>query len=109
LPGRKSKKTPKTGNKKSSIAKGDDGQKARIVFQLNSVTKNWSGDDGFELTVPELIIRQGEQVALVGFSGCGKSTLLDLLAMILQPDSAAEFVFFFLCFEFSQFMDSTFS
>ena len=94
MPGRKSKKTNKAGIKKPATIKGEDGKKSRIVFQLNSVTKNWSGEDGFELTVPELIIRQGEQVALVGFSGCGKSTLLDLLAMILQPDSAAEFVFF---------------
>ena len=91
---RKSKITKKAGNEKSSTTADEAGQKARVVFQLNGVTKNWSGENGFELTVPELIIRQGEQVALVGFSGCGKSTLLDLLAMILQPDSAAEFAFF---------------
>ena len=30
---------------------------------------------------------------MVGFSGCGKSTLLDLLAMILQPDAAEQFLF----------------
>jgi len=94
LPGRKNKKTDISENKIPSSAQGEDGKKARVVFQLNSVTKKWSGEHGFELTVPELIIRQGEQVALVGFSGCGKSTLLDLLAMILQPDSAAEFAFF---------------
>jgi len=63
------------------------------VFKLLGVTKTWSGEHGFELTVPELIIRRGEKVALVGFSGCGKSTLLDLLAMILQPDRAEEFAF----------------
>lgn len=91
---RKSKKTNTAGNIKSSAAKGEAGKQANVVFQLNSVTKNWSGEHGFELTVPELTIRQGEQVALVGFSGCGKSTLLDLLAMILQPDSAGEFAFF---------------
>ena len=94
MSGRKSKKTKKARDQKSSATMGEAGQEARVVFQLNSVTKNWSGEHGFELTVPELIIRQGEQVALVGFSGCGKSTLLDLLAMILQPDSAAEFAFF---------------
>jgi len=94
LPKRKKQNTDRAGNKKSSTAEGEDVKKARVVFQLNSVTKNWSGEDGFELTVPELTIRQGEKVALVGFSGCGKSTLLDLLAMILQPDSAAEFAFY---------------
>jgi putative ABC transport system ATP-binding protein len=30
---------------------------------------------------------------VVGVSGCGKSTLLDLLAMILQPDTAEQFIF----------------
>jgi len=94
LSGRKNKKTNKVGKKKSSSDNVEDGKKARVVFQLNRVTKNWSGEHGFELTVPELIIRQGEKVALVGFSGCGKSTLLDLLAMILQPDSAGVFAFF---------------
>ena len=94
MPGRKDKKNQKNKKKKSSADKIKDREQSPIVFQLSSVSKNWSGEHGFELTVPELIIRQGEKVALVGFSGCGKSTLLDLLAMILQPDSTAEFAFF---------------
>lgn len=61
------------------------------VFRLAAVVKRWNGAHGFELNVPQLTIAKGEKVALVGYSGCGKSTLLDLLAMILQPDSAAEF------------------
>jgi putative ABC transport system ATP-binding protein len=91
LSGRKEKQTEKTEEKKAA---GGDSAEPRLVFQLKNVTKNWSGEQGFELTVPELIIRQAEKVALVGFSGCGKSTLLDLLAMILRPDSADEFAFF---------------
>jgi putative ABC transport system ATP-binding protein len=63
------------------------------VFRLAEVLKRWNGAPGFELTVPELVVAEGEKIALVGYSGCGKSTLLDLLAMILQPDSAAEFTF----------------
>jgi putative ABC transport system ATP-binding protein len=90
---RKNKKNGKDRSKKSSAGKDGGNNKARVVFLLDSVTKTWAGENGFELTVPELIVRQGEQVALVGFSGCGKSTLLDLLAMILQPDSAAKFEF----------------
>jgi putative ABC transport system ATP-binding protein len=53
----------------------------------------WNGGTSFELLVPELIVEKGEKLALVGFSGCGKSTLLDLLAMILQPDEAEQFLF----------------
>ena len=63
------------------------------VFRLEGVSKGWSGEQGFALTVPALSVRRGEKVALVGYSGCGKSTLLDILAMILRPDEAAEFVF----------------
>ncbi len=63
------------------------------VFHLESVTKSWTGSQGFSLTIPELTIRFGEKVALVGYSGCGKSTLLDLLAMILKPTQAQKFTF----------------
>jgi putative ABC transport system ATP-binding protein len=91
LSGRKEKQTEKAAEKKVS---GGNSAEPRVVFHLKGVTKNWSGEQGFELTVPELIIRQAEKAALVGFSGCGKSTLLDLLAMILRPDSADEFAFF---------------
>ena len=63
------------------------------VFRLEGISKGWAGEQGFVLTVPALSVRQGEKVALVGYSGCGKSTLLDLLAMILRPDEAAEFIF----------------
>ncbi len=45
----------------------------------------------FTLSVPELTVHSGQTLAIVGQSGCGKSTLTDILALILRPDSAAEF------------------
>ena len=41
--------------------------------------------DGFELNVPDMTIRQGEQIAIVGASGCGKTTLAYLIAGIYVP------------------------
>lgn len=46
----------------------------------------------FTLCVPELRVCAGQTLAVVGQSGCGKSTLTDILALILQPDSADEFL-----------------
>ena len=40
------------------------GKENPIVFQLTKVTKIWPGAHGFELTVPNLTIHQGEKVAL---------------------------------------------
>jgi len=82
----------KGGTATPSLAAGPN--ESRQVFHLKGVTKRWTGAQGFILTVPELTIRRGEKLALVGFSGCGKSTLLDLLAMVLRPDSAEAFAFF---------------
>ena len=43
-------------------------------------------EGGFELSVPELEIATGEQLAVVGPSGSGKTTLLNLIAGILSPE-----------------------
>lgn len=77
----------------AEVVSNESGKKNPVVFKLSKVTKTWPGDQPFNLVVPELTIRKGEKVALVGFSGCGKSTLLDLLAMVLRPDHVEEFSF----------------
>jgi putative ABC transport system ATP-binding protein len=45
----------------------------------------------FRLHVPEMLVRHGEFIAVVGESGCGKSTLLDMLGLILRPTTAERF------------------
>jgi putative ABC transport system ATP-binding protein len=80
--------------KNQSLTPGTDVAKDEQVFRLTNITKRWPGAQGFNLVVPELIVSRGEKVALVGMSGCGKSTLLDLLAMVLRPDEAGQFLFF---------------
>jgi inositol-phosphate transport system ATP-binding protein len=54
---------------------------ARI--ELSSVTKRWGGVTAVEPT--DVVIRDGEFVAILGPSGCGKSTTLFMLAGIYTP------------------------
>jgi len=46
-------------------------------------------DGGFGLQVPELHVKHGSTVAMIGPSGTGKTTLLTLVAGILIPDSGS--------------------
>ncbi len=64
-----------------------------VIYSLTNVTKDRFVDGhGFRLQVPNIEVREKENVALVGHSGCGKSTLLDMLAMVLHPDASDEFI-----------------
>src|SRR3954466_10749787 len=52
-------------------------------IELNAVTKRWGDVTAVEPT--DLVIRNGEFVAILGPSGCGKSTALFMLAGIYTP------------------------
>lgn len=87
---------PRTGNDPAASPSETDRPEESVVppvYHLEGVSKRWSGDSGFILTVPHLRIAQGEKIALVGYSGCGKSTLLDMMTMVLRPDKAQAFSF----------------
>ncbi len=62
------------------------------VLMLQQVVKTRQhATNSFQLVIPELTVRAGEFVAVVGESGCGKSTLLDLLALISKPNEVSRF------------------
>jgi putative ABC transport system ATP-binding protein len=42
-------------------------------------------DDGFQLSIPRLIINEEEKIAIIGPSGSGKTSLLKLISGILLP------------------------
>ncbi|MFO1062192.1 MAG: ABC transporter ATP-binding protein [Dongiaceae bacterium] len=66
---------------------------ADVVLSLRGTRRQRGSEpDGFRLEVPQLVVRQGECVAVTGPSGSGKSTLLDLLGLVLAPDRSDGFV-----------------
>jgi len=54
------------------------------VIQIQHLRFAYAGGE-FALSMPELAVRAGETVAVVGPSGSGKSTLLNLIAGVLRP------------------------
>ncbi len=61
-----------------------------MAVKLDQLKKRYISPDGTTvpvIDVPELVLDDGEQVALIGSSGSGKTTLLHLIAGILAPDS----------------------
>ena len=63
-----------------------------VVFLHEVEVERREAGRTFELEIPELVVRPGELVSVVGPSGSGKSTLLDLLALILPPRQFSRFV-----------------
>jgi len=61
-----------------------------MAVRLINVVKKYVGPDGSVVPVidiPEFLLNDGQQAALIGSSGSGKTTLLHIIAGILLPDS----------------------
>ncbi len=54
------------------------------MININSLEFSYS-DDGFQLSIPQLIINEAEKIAIIGPSGSGKTSLLKLISGILLP------------------------
>lgn len=66
---------------------------AAILRLVNLRKVREQGDVRFELHIPELELKAGQFIAVVGDSGCGKSTLLDILALVSKPTDCDIFQF----------------
>ncbi|NDC37010.1 MAG: ATP-binding cassette domain-containing protein [Proteobacteria bacterium] len=55
----------------------------QIAFE--EVSFSYGRDNGETLSAINLVVAEGESVALVGFSGAGKSTLVDLVPRFIDP------------------------
>ena len=62
---------------------------AKSVLTISDVRYRWPVRAGFSLTVPELVVKKGECVLLLGESGSGKSTLLSLISGTIVPDQGS--------------------
>ncbi|TWU64882.1 MULTISPECIES: ABC transporter ATP-binding protein [Crateriforma] len=63
-----------------------------MLLEIRELTKTFDQPGGGRLTVldvPEFLIDDGQQMALIGTSGGGKTTLLHLIAGLLAPDNGS--------------------
>ncbi len=59
--------------------------KIKGTFQCNDLVYNYLGNDRPALSIPNLTIKAGERVAILGPIGSGKSTLLKVLSGLYAP------------------------
>ena len=55
------------------------------IIKIDSIRFYWSKKSNFKIFVPNLEIKKGEKVLLLGESGSGKTTLLSLMCGFLNP------------------------
>ncbi len=59
------------------------------IIKIESLNFYWSKKSNFKIFVPNLEIKKGEKVLLLGESGSGKTTLLSLICGFLNPLSGS--------------------
>lgn len=64
-----------------------------MICEIEAASYRYPGAERPALQAIDLIVKAGEQVAIVGPNGAGKSTLLKLLTGLLRPDSGRVQVF----------------
>jgi ABC-type bacteriocin/lantibiotic exporter with double-glycine peptidase domain len=64
-------------------------QKFSPNLKLVNVSFKYPGSDSFVLSNINLVVKEGEMLAIAGQSGAGKSTLVDLMLGVLEPTSGS--------------------
>ncbi len=62
------------------------------IIKIDTVKFHWSKKSNFKIFVPNLEIKKGEKVLLLGESGSGKTTILSLICGFLNPLSGNIFI-----------------
>jgi len=72
-------------NDPATVSAGSDSTERKPVIEIRDLEKTYEDGGINALNGVDLVVRDGELVAITGPSGCGKSTLLHLMAGLDRP------------------------